>query len=325
MSIWNNQIKADSEPLRVLIKRGDFIDKNRGDRTVPYKLYYPDIHHNKNDNTLGIKPPFPLIIWSHGLGGTRDGAAFIARFIASHGYVLAHIQHDGSDDSLWRNEEGHPWDVIRRKTPIPYGVTRNRYLDVSFALDEIIKLIKSDETLHHITNTQNIGMSGHSFGALTTQVMAGQVVGDGDVPERFKEPRFKAGILYSPTPNFRTQLPLPQIYGPIDMPLLHMTGTNDDSPVEKFGYEKRREVFDHAEGKNQHFFAIDGADHMVFNGSRGKLDNYDDIETDKDIIKLISLAWWDAFLKGDKAAYDWLHTGGPETLWRDNKVQHRHK
>lgn len=325
MSLWDNQIQADKEPLRVLLKRGEFIDENRSGRKVPYKLYYPDIHHDKNDASYEAQPPFPLIFWSHGLGGTRDGAAFIARFVAAHGYILAHIQHDGSDDSLWRDEEGHPWDVIRSKTPVPYGTTRNRYLDVPFAVDELLKLIESDEELSAITDTENMGMSGHSFGALTTQVMAGQTVGDGDVPEHFKEPRFKAGILYSPTPNFRTQLPLPQIYGPIDMPLLHMTGTNDDSPVEGFGYEKRREVYEHAKGAHQHFFVIDGADHMVFNGSRGKLDHYGDIETDKDIIKLISLAWWDAFLKQDTDAMQWLKNKGPESFWSDGKIEHIHK
>lgn len=148
-------------------------------------------------------------------------------------------------------------------------------------------------------------MSGHSFGALTTQAMAGQAVGR-ETPEYFTEPRFTAGILYSPVPNFRVALPPEEIYGPISMPLLHMTGTNDVSPVEGFGYDKRVEVWEHAKGPDQHLMIINGADHMVFNGSRGQLPDYPDLETDKDVISITSLAWWDAFLKDDDAAMEWL-------------------
>jgi len=245
--------------------------------------------------------------------------------VASYGYVLAHIQHDGTDDSLWRNEPGHPWDAIRRKTPVPYEVTRNRYQDVSFALDNIIKLIQNDDILAPITDTKTLGISGHSFGALTTQVIAGQVVGQGTTPEYFKDDRFKAGILYSPVPNFRSDLAVEDIYGPISIPLLHMTGTNDESPVEGFGHEKRQEVYKHAKGPEQHMFVIEGADHMVFNGSRGKLEDYANIDEDKDIIKLISLAWWDTFLKQDEAAHSWLKNSGAETTWSAQKIEHYYK
>lgn len=325
MSLWADHIDAEHAPLRVLIKRGEFVDHSRSGRVVPYKIYYPDIHHDSSDQSYAEGKPFPLIIWSHGLGGTRDGAAFVARYLAANGYVLAHIQHDGTDDSLWRNEEGHPWDAIRRKTPVPYEVTRNRYLDVGFAVDELKKLVTSDDDLAAITHFDSLGMSGHSFGALTTQAIAGQAMGKGTEAEYFHDERFKAGILYSPVPNFRSDLPIEDIYGPIRMPLLHMTGTRDESPVEGFGFEKRQDVYTHAKGPYQHLFAIEGADHMVFNGSRGKLDDYEGIDFDKDIIKITALAWWEAFLKDDKAAYEWLHNGGPEKWLGDKLALHLHK
>ena len=79
-------------------------------RKIAYKVYAPA------DALDGEK--FPVIIWSHGLGGSRDGAGFISRFVAAHGFVIIHIQHPGTDSTLWEGKPGHPWDVIRA-TPIP--------------------------------------------------------------------------------------------------------------------------------------------------------------------------------------------------------------
>lgn len=77
------------------------------------------------------------------MGGTRDGAGFIARFLAAHDYVLLHIQHDGTDSSLWMGKEGHPWDIIRQ-TKITRGTTLNRFRDVKFVLDNLEQIERSN-------------------------------------------------------------------------------------------------------------------------------------------------------------------------------------
>src|SRR4051812_39599848 len=61
-------------------------------RDVPAKIYFP------KDATGAC----PLIVFSHGLGGTRDGYEYLGRYWASHGYVSVHVQHLGSDDAVWR-------------------------------------------------------------------------------------------------------------------------------------------------------------------------------------------------------------------------------
>src|SRR3954466_11902689 len=70
-------------PNRALLKT-DFIrvewhDTAR-DRDVPAKIYFP---------TAG-GGPFPVIIFSHGLGGTREGYEYLARQWAANGYVCVH-------------------------------------------------------------------------------------------------------------------------------------------------------------------------------------------------------------------------------------------
>src|ERR1700742_4829219 len=44
--------------------------------------------------------PYPVILFSHGLGGSRAGGELWGDTWAHHGYIVVHMQHPGSDDSL---------------------------------------------------------------------------------------------------------------------------------------------------------------------------------------------------------------------------------
>lgn len=294
-------------PVSVRIDKGEWVDPSRGGRVVPYKIYRPENWEDKK---------YPLVIWSHGLGGTRDGAGFLGRYLGSHGFIHAHIQHDGTDDALWRGMPGHPWDHIR-KAHIPWETVRNRYLDVPFALENLKGMY--DGRL----DFARLGMSGHSFGALTTQVMAGQLAGRED-PEDLHDDRFIAGILYSPVPAFRHQLGGKDVYAPIKKPLLHMTGSEDKSPVEGFGPEKRMEVFESAGNAEQHLFYLNGADHMVYNGSRGQLESYDDIGKHQDMIAIVARAWWEMWLNGNADAKAFLSGPGVKA-WLNGEGDYRRR
>ena len=292
--MYRTDISVDQEPLKVLMARGDFIDTARDHRKVPYKIYYP----------ADITGKVPVIIWSHGLGGSRDGAGFISRFLGSHGYVVVHVQHLGTDSSLWEGKPGHPWDVIRNSNYGPVEVL-NRYQDIPFVLDQLPGL-----ELASMMDLSAIGISGHSFGANTTQVMAGQRFGKPGELQSLKEPRFRAGILYSPVPSFNTESPRADIYGDISIPLFHMSGTDDTSPIEGFGYERRLEVSQYSGGPEQALMVLNGGDHMVYNGSRGQLGENPKRKEHENIIKIAALAWWDWYLKNDQGARHWLHDGG---------------
>lgn len=301
--LWSPILSPDTEPMQIAIARGEWFDVNRGNRKIAYKTYCPVDSH---------AGPYPVIIWSHGLGGSREGAGFISRFVASHGYVVIHIQHPGTDSTLWEGKPGHPWDVIRA-THIPRSATLQRLKDVPFVLNQLPKLPIAPQM-----DLQRIGMSGHSFGAMTTQVMAGQRRGYGARQYSLHEARFKAGIVYSPVPFRKKKDHAPaDFYGGIRIPLLIMTGTDDDSPIESFGYQDRLEVFTHSGGPDQHLLVLDHGDHMVYNGSRGKLEANPKRDVHEDIIKVLSLAFWDAYLKNDPAAKSWLTEHGVQSWLAD--------
>lgn len=281
------------ETHRVVLKRGVLEDSNRDNRPVPYKLYLPE----------GGAAKKPLIVWSHGLGGTRDGAGFIARALAEKDFAVLHVQHRGTDSSLWEGKPGHPWDNIR-KSHIPRSATLNRFQDVPFVLDHLDQ-IEGAEYL----DTSRMGMSGHSFGALTTQVMAGQLFPDeNDNLISFKEDRFKAGMLYSFVPMGHLYKGDPDaLFQNMDLPLMYMTGTKDDSPVENFDYRSRLPVWDHSGSPEKYLLILEGGDHMVYNGSRGQLADNPLRDTHEKLITDFTLAYWMMQLKGSDAAADWLH------------------
>ena len=79
----------------------DWTDAAR-ERAVPARLYLPDRAANG---------PVPLIVFSHGIGGSRMGYTYLGRFWASQGYASLHLQHVGSDRGVW---QGNLFGVVGR-------------------------------------------------------------------------------------------------------------------------------------------------------------------------------------------------------------------
>lgn len=306
--LWRPDIDPGHEPHKVLLIRDKILDTSRN-RVIPIKVYYPA------EPSLGN---LPVVMWSHGLGGSVDGAGFLSRYIASHGYVIVHVQHPGSDSGLWEGKPGHPWDIIRA-TKIPRGATLERFKDVPFLLDQLPAWMAAHPEAGALADLLNIGMSGHSFGAMTTQVMAGQLMPDENkVLTSYRDPRFKAGILYSPVPvRHITEEPDENVYGPISLPLFHITGTDDSSPIEGFDYRLRQIVYQNTQHPEKYMLIINEGDHMVFNGSRGKLGQNPNRDKHESMIKIAALAYWDMKLKNDPVAQEWVTGGGLEAWLKD--------
>ena len=69
----------------------DWTDESRN-RSVPAKIWFP----------VDAKGRLPIIVFSHGLGGSREGYEFLGRHWAGVGYISVHLQHHGSDDGVWK-------------------------------------------------------------------------------------------------------------------------------------------------------------------------------------------------------------------------------
>ena len=293
----------EREPCDVLFTRDSLHDSARN-RDVPISVYFPsEVADNK----------VPVIIWSHGLGGSRDGSSFLHRYHASHGYVVVAVQHVGTDSSIWQGQPGNPWDAIRN-APVSRESTVDRFKDIPFVLDQLSEWANRNPEPGDKMDLDNIGMSGYSFGALTTQVMAGQMVGRPRFMTLFKESRFRAGIAYSPSlPPIYERNPAPFV-SPISLPMLYMTGTADSSPRTGQDYTSRLKVYSHSTAKDQYLLVLKDADHMVFGDRRIQHGVPANRDTHEKIIKISSLAYWDAFLKRNEYALHWLRSSDLSTF-----------
>ena len=63
------------------------------DRDIPLRVYLP-----------ALRAAEPVVLFSHGLGGSRDGCSYLGQHWAARGYVAVFLQHPGSDDSVWRDK-----------------------------------------------------------------------------------------------------------------------------------------------------------------------------------------------------------------------------
>src|SRR5688500_10681277 len=73
--------------LSVAVRSGAAIDPARGDRRLPFDVWYPE-----NDGTLTR----PLVVYSHASYGHRRQSSLLCAHLASHGYVVAAADHSGN-------------------------------------------------------------------------------------------------------------------------------------------------------------------------------------------------------------------------------------
>lgn len=272
------------------VVRGEWTDAARSGRVVPYKLYLP--------KGTG---PFPVVVHSHGLGGNREASSYILQAVAEAGYIVVTLQHAGSDSGILGGG-GRPGTeaavVAAGRTGMTAEAAQARYGDLPFALDQIAK----DPSLKGKADLAHIGMSGHSFGALSTLTAVGQRLASAPAETRYAEPRIKAAIAYSPNKPRGDDPKL--AFARIKTPMLHFTGTADTTPfdLEKTPFE-RTTPYQAISGADQYLVILDGADHALFGGRRvttGQLRPIDPPQME--IVKAETVRFWNAYLKGDATA-----------------------
>ncbi|HOW71610.1 MAG TPA: hypothetical protein PKY77_13490 [Phycisphaerae bacterium] len=298
-------------PGRVDTVRHEWSDSQRR-RAIPVKLYFP----------AQGQGPYPVIVFSHGLGGSRDGYEYLGRHWAGQGYVSVHLQHEGSDREVW-SRSGEGMRALRAAAANPLNAI-DRPRDVRFAIDQLVRLNREDPALKGRLDLDRIGVAGHSFGAHTALMVAGQaMVGPLGRETTFADPRVKAAIAMSaPVPARRDRLD--RVYAGVTIACLHMTGTRDDSPIGETAAADRRIPFDHIRGGDQYLVTFAGADHMVFSGRRLAVGANAQDARFQELILQGSTAFWNVYLKGDRRAKAWLMQGGFEhALGKDGRLEKR--
>lgn len=234
----------------------DWVDARRG-RPVPVRIYWP--------TAAAPVGGWPVILFSHGMGGSRRGYSYLGRHWASQGFVAVHVQHVGSDRRLWGGDSRLTL-VMRLHQAAQPAEAISRTGDIRHALDRLLEGPLADRI-----DRQRIAVAGHSYGANTSLLLAGarlsdpQRFGDGLTALDLRDPRIKAAILISAPPFYGEGDPTP-IVGAIAIPTLHISATEDEITIPGYYSDAadRVQLFNATGSRHKALALFTGGSHSIF-------------------------------------------------------------
>ena len=139
-----------------------------------------NINGNSWSEAQPVNEKFPVLIFSHGIGGLKIQNTTQMEEMASHGYVVFACDHAyDAGVSIFPGER-----IIYSKTALPEGITEKekwdlrrvqldyRVADIQFMLDEMARGNFLTIALKNSLDLEHIGVFGHSFGGGTSVVVA---------------------------------------------------------------------------------------------------------------------------------------------------------
>lgn len=295
---------AEYDPLMLPDRHGPerlelVVDDPGRQRLIPVLIYLPP-----------QESPAPVVLFSHGLGGSREGSAYLGRHWAARGYLAVFVQHPGSDTSVWKDKP-----LSERLAAMKQAACLRNFLlrvkDIPVVLDQLERWNATDgHALRGRLDLERIGMSGHSFGAVTTQAISGQSTGRGKAS--FTDSRIKAAIAFSPS-SPRGWDPK-QAFGYVKIPWMLMTGTKDIAFIGGADMKSRLAVFPALPPGGKYELVLYGAEHSAFSERSLPGDTEERNPNHHRVILALSTAFWDAWLRDDDAAKVWLDGNGPRSV-----------
>ena len=276
-------------------------------RNIPLRIYLPT-------NTT----PEPVVLFSHGLGGSREGSRFLGEQWAARGYVAVFVQHPGSDESIWKGKSPAEAMSSMRK-----AASRENFMlrvqDIPAVLNQLAAwnstlplktdILPNSSVLYKRLDLNKVGMSGHSFGAITTEAVSGESFPFG---RNFTDPRIKAAIIFSPSSPAGGNPD--KAFSSVKIPWMLMTGTKDVAPIGDQTAESRLKVYPALQGAPKYQVVLFNAEHSVFTDHALPGDHEPRNPNHHRVILALSTAFWDAYLRGDTNALAWLNGSGPHSV-----------
>jgi predicted dienelactone hydrolase len=155
---------------------------------------------------------YPLIVFSHASGHHRRGATFLCTHLASHGYVVAALDHSEVVAPELARREG---ETAEQRAGRVQSIIESRVPDIRFLLDWLL----GDAAHRSEIDSERIAIVGHSFGGWTALA----------TPET--DARIRAVVALAPGGS---SLPKPGIIPAAltfdwgrDVPTLYLTGDRD--------------------------------------------------------------------------------------------------
>lgn len=139
-------------------------DEEDVDRVLAFKT------RSVRDADIADGGPFPVVLFSHGNSGLRFQSIFLTEYLASHGYVVISPDHTGNA-AVSITPTGLMLYMPSTFSDLPVRVADMRYL---LDIAEGLNAEDPDDRFTGHLDMENVGMTGHSFGGMTTKNTVGE-------------------------------------------------------------------------------------------------------------------------------------------------------
>ncbi|MEM8669047.1 MAG: dienelactone hydrolase [Planctomycetota bacterium] len=275
------------------------------DREIPIRVFLPE-----------SKDPASVVLFSHGLGGSRRAGGYLGKHWSQRGYAVVVMQHAGSDESVWKDQP-----LLQRMNAMRAAASAKntfaRFGDVKAVLNQLEKWNSLQEhPFHGRFDLEKIGMSGHSYGAATTQGVSGQTAGF--LGQRYTDQRIDAALMLSP--NRPRKGDVNKAFGSVSIPWMLMTGTQDTSPINDTTVDDRRQVYPALPNTvDKYELVLHDAQHHAFGEDQQGRRRQRNPNHHR-VILALSTAFWDAHLSDVAEAKSWLHGEAAKEVLEPNDV-----
>ena len=291
---------APAGPFEVTAQSGEAVDEARG-ITFPIDVWVAAARDTG---------PRPLVLFSHYSGGDRRKSSFLCSHLASHGYVVAALDHsEVVDPRLARRDD----ETAAERNDRVQAIIASRMPDIRFLLDHVL-------AGGYDIDASRIGIVGHSFGGWTALAAPESESRISSVvalaPGGSERPR--PGIIPSKlTFDWQRAVPVTIVAAENDVPvpLQNVVEVFDRAPTPKRLFVLRR-------ADHQHFVDDVEAEHEAVRAARfpgdaawmpaatlpmAQLMSGEDAHR---IVRALTLAHFDATLRGNAAAGRFLDSVG---------------
>jgi predicted dienelactone hydrolase len=305
--------KATAGPFAVEAVTNVLLRDGKRHKDLPVSAYFPQA---KGATPLPAGERLPVIVFSHGAGGSGDTGLPLVTHWASHGFVVLCPTH--ADSIKLRRQRGEDISggaagIIRRAISQEKDWV-NRPGDISFLLDSLDALEAKLPALKGRLDRERLGVGGHSFGAFTAQAAGGATLklAGQDEPQSFADPRVRAILQLSGQGTDQMGLH-ERSWDAVRLPMMCVTGSLDRGAKGQ-PPEWRREPFALSPPGDKYFLSIEGAHHGSFTGKAaeggGRLGLLRPTGGDQKAIfewvKAATTAFWEACLRGEAPAKGFL-------------------
>lgn len=240
--------------------------------------------------------PYPVIIFSHGYGGSRAAYEPLASFWTTAGYVVIRPSHADANAlrEVFANARIDAASIPpggarggrrggERAAAVAEAVGqsiediwekereaqwRNRAEDISLVIDSLGELETRFPELRGKMDHTKIGVGGHSYGAFTTMLAAGAKTFS-NPPVSLGDPRVKAALAMSPQGISANRGLTAESWREVRIPILYMTGSQDNGVGKGENPDWRRTAYESSPAGDKYFVEIEGANHLSFTGRLG--------------------------------------------------------